>query len=120
MVVKLNVLENAPLPQPFTALTRQKCWVFEARPTVDVHVGFVRPVADATIFVNAASVATSILYVEAPATALHVNVGKSTTPGDPFAGDVSEGAEGAAARTMSETGKLCPIEPVAEPTMSKL
>jgi hypothetical protein len=55
-VVKLRTLENAPSPQALLARTRQKCWVCGASPVAVKLVPVTVPLA--TIWVNAASVAT--------------------------------------------------------------
>ena len=57
-VVKLNVEDHAPAPQPFEARTRQKCCVFDARAVVAVKVGTARPVCVITMPVKAAFVET--------------------------------------------------------------
>jgi hypothetical protein len=102
-VVKLNTDEKLPLPQVFTPLTRQKCCVPVASATFDVHEVVVSPVAEATIFVKPASVATWISYVVAPAAADHVNVGVTPAVVEPLVGLVSVGVAGSPFETSNVT-----------------
>src|SRR6185312_8133819 len=59
-VVNENVADAAPLPHAFAAVTRQKNCVLDARSTFGVAV-VPATVSVNTMFVNAASVATSIV-----------------------------------------------------------
>ena len=60
-VVKLNTAESMPVPQAFVACTRQKCCVLVFSVTFEVQVGAARPVAEATMLLNPALVATWML-----------------------------------------------------------
>src|SRR5438093_4354840 len=94
-VVKLNVAEKAPVPQVLTARTCQKYWVAGFR-VAPLYWVWVRPLADATMLVKAASVATWMVYVAAWVAAAQVNVGLVATLVAPLGGEVRVTVPGAA------------------------
>ena len=58
---KLKTAELVLVPQALVDWTRQKCCVLVARATFETQVGLARPVAEATMLLKPASVATWML-----------------------------------------------------------